>query len=302
MTAPATLTVLQVNTGPAPFDVCVVGSSNLDLVVTAPRHPVPGETLLGTAYHEYPGGKGLNQVVAASRAGARAAFVSALGDDSAGQRLAGVLADEDIDATAVQWLASTATGRALITVDAAGENSIIVIPGANADLQPAPLPDARVVLGQLEIPVAVVADAFAQARATSRVTILNPAPATALPDELLRQCTIVIPNEHEHAQLGGADRLFRLGVEAVVTTLGGDGVEVETTDGRRRIEPFAVQPIDTTGAGDAFCGSFAVAIADGADPLTAARFAAAAGAIATTRAGAVPSLPRRADIDALLAG
>ena len=133
--------MLQVNTGPAPFDVCVVGSSNLDLVVTAPRHPVPGETLIGTAYHEYPGGKGLNQVVAASRAGARAAFVSALGDDAAGQRLAGVLADEDIDATAVQWLASTATGRALITVDASGENSIVVIPGANADLQPAPLPE-----------------------------------------------------------------------------------------------------------------------------------------------------------------
>ena len=210
------------------FDVCVVGSSNLDLVVTAPRHPAPGETLLGTAYNEYPGGKGLNQVVAATRAGAAAAFVSALGDDAAGDRLAAVVADEGIDASAVQRLAGTATGRALITVDAAGENSIVVVPGANAELRPAPLPGARVVLSQLEIPIGVVTDAFTQARAVGGVTILNPAPATALPDELLSRCTIVIPNQHEHEQLGGADRLFGLGVEAVITTLGSAGVDVET--------------------------------------------------------------------------
>ncbi|HET9547156.1 MAG TPA: ribokinase [Desertimonas sp.] len=284
-----------------PFDVCVVGSSNLDLVVTAPRHPQPGETLLGTAYHEYPGGKGLNQAVAAARAGPPTTFVSALGDDAAGDRLAMVLAEEAIDATAVQRCTSTATGRALITVDHAGENSIVVVPGANAELRPAPLPDAIVVLGQLEIPMGVVADAFAQARAGGRVTILNPAPAVTLPDELLGRCTIVIPNEHEREALGGVDRCFDAGVEAVITTLGGEGVEVHTPDGHRRIPPFSVTPIDTTGAGDAFCGAFAVAIAGGADPFSAARFAAAAGALATTRAGAVPSLPRRREIEALLA-
>jgi ribokinase len=282
------------------FDVCVVGSSNLDLVVTAPRHPAPGETLLGIAYDEYPGGKGLNQVVAATRAGAAAAFVSALGDDAAGDRLAAVVADEGIDASAVQRLAGRVTGRALITVNAAGENTIVVVPGANAELRTAPLPGARVVLSQLEIPIGVVTDAFTQARAVGGVTILNPAPATALPDELLSRCTIVIPNQHEHEQLGGADRLFGLGVEAVITTLGSAGVDVESPGGRHHVAPFTVTPIDTTGAGDAFCGSFAAAIAEGVEALGAARFAAAAGAIATTRLGAVPSLPRRAEIEALL--
>jgi ribokinase len=251
-------------------------------------------------YQEYPGGKGLNQVVAARRAGGATAFVSALGDDAAGDALAAVLDGEGIDTGAVQRVAGTATGRALITVDDAGENSIVVIAGANAAVCRAPLPDARVVLGQLEIPIDVVRDAFTQGRAGHRVTILNPAPAATLPDGLLALCTVVIPNEHERQQLGGVDRLFGLGVEAVVTTLGGDGVDVVTPAGHRHVDPFAVRPIDTTGAGDAFCGAYAVAIAEGADVLDAARFAAAAGAIATTRAGAVPSLPRRAEIDALL--
>jgi ribokinase len=286
---------------PSPaFDVCVVGSSNLDLVVTAPRHPAPGETILGTAYHEYPGGKGLNQVVAARRAGATSAFVSALGDDDAGGRLAAVLADEGVDASTVQRLTATATGRAVITVDDAGENSIVVVQGANGELRPTRLPTARVVLAQLEIPMDVVVDAFAQARAAGVVTILNPAPAAALSDQLLSNCTIVIPNEHEAEQLGGADRLFSFGVEAVVTTMGGSGVVVETPRGRQHVAPFSVTPVDTTGAGDAFCGSFAVAIAEGVDALAAARFAAAAGAIATTRVGAVPSLPWRTEIDTLL--
>jgi ribokinase len=133
-------------------------------------------------------------------------------------------------------------------------------------------------------------------------TILNPAPAADLTDELLADCSIVIPNEHEYGRLGGADRLFGLGVEAVVTTLGPAGVVVETTNERRRIPAFSVTAVDTTAAGDAFCGAFAVAIAEGADPADAARFAAAAGALATTRPGAVPSLPRRSEIEALLAG
>jgi ribokinase len=288
-------------TGATTFDVCVVGSSNLDLVVSALRHPAPGETILGTEYHEYPGGKGLNQVVAARRAGGVCTFVSAIGDDDAGVHLAAVVDAEGIDRAAMQRLVGTATGRALITVDSTGENSIVVVPGANAALQAAALPAARVVLVQLEIPIDVVADALASARAVGAVTILNPAPAAELADGLLADCTIVIPNEHEYGRLGGAARLFDLGVEAVVTTLGADGVDVETPAARRRVPPFAVTPVDTTGAGDAFCGSFAVAIAEGADPLSAAHFAAAAGALATTRAGAVPSLPTRAEIEALLA-
>ena len=284
------------------FDVCVVGSANLDLVVTTARLPGPGETVSGTSYAEHAGGKGLNQAVAAARAGARCAFVAALGDDEAGDRLARVLSADDIDTTLVQRLPGTPTGRALITVDEHAENSIVVVPGANGSITPTAPAPARVVIAQLEIPVNVVLDAFAHAAAAGAVTILNPAPAHDVPDALLRNTRIVIPNQHERARLGGTDRLFALGVEVVITTMGGDGVEIVTPDGSRRVPPFPVDPVDTTGAGDAFCGAFASALARDVSLDEAVRFAAAAGALATTIEGAVPSLPRRAAVDRLLAG
>lgn len=284
------------------FDVCIVGSANLDLVVTAARLPGPGETVSGTAYAEHAGGKGLNQAVAAARAGARCAFVAALGDDEAGDRLAAVLATDGIDTALVQRVAGTPTGRALITVDENAENSIVVVPGANGAIAAAPPPPARVVMAQLEIPVEVVLDAFVQAAAAGAITILNPAPAHDVPDDLLRQTRIVIPNQHERSQLGGMDRLFALGVEVVITTMGGDGVEIVTPESAgRTVRPFPVDPVDTTGAGDAFCGSFASALARDVPLEDAVRFAAAAGALATTKHGAVPSLPWRADIDRVLA-
>jgi ribokinase len=282
------------------FDVCVVGSANLDLVVTTARLPGAGETVSGSSYAEHAGGKGLNQVVAAARAGASCAFRAALGDDGAGDLLSGVLAADRIDATNVERLDGTPTGRALITVDDGGENTIVVVPGANGAIAPAPIPRARVVIAQLEVPTGVVADAFAAAAAGGAVTVLNPAPAADVPDELLRNVRIVIPNQHERSRLGGLDRLFGLGVEVVITTLGGDGVEVATRDGTTRQPPFPVTPVDTTGAGDAFCGAFAAALAAGESTEAAVRFAAAAGALATTKPGAVPSLPHRVDIDALL--
>jgi ribokinase len=282
------------------FDVCVVGSANLDLVASTSRLPAPGETVSGIGYAEHAGGKGLNQAVAAARAGSSCAFVGALGDDDAGARLARVLADDGIDSSHVQRLSGTPTGRAVITVDGAAENTIVVVPGSNALIASGSLPRARVVLAQLEIPLAVVSDAFSQARALGAVTILNPAPAVDVPDETLRLCSIVIPNEHERAQLGGAERLFGFGVELVITTLGADGVEVIGPDERRTYPAFPVTPVDTTGAGDAFCGAFAAALASGASRHDAVRFAGAAGALATTKRGAVPSLPTRAEIDDLL--
>lgn len=282
------------------FDVCVVGSANLDLVATTPRLPSPGETVSGTAYAEHAGGKGLNQAVAAARAGASCAFIAAVGDDEAGTRLSAILVGDGIDASGVQTVEGVPTGRAVITVDASAENTIVVIPGANALMARSPVPLARVVLAQLEIPIDVVIDAFTQARAAGAVTVLNPAPAADVPDELLALCTVVIPNEHEREQLGGGKRLFALGVERVITTLGAAGVDVATAAGSHPVDAFAVEPVDTTGAGDAFCGSFATALAAGAAPSAAIRFAAAAGALATTGRGAVPSLPRRAAIDALL--
>jgi ribokinase len=211
-----------------------------------------------------------------------------------------VLAADGVDTSAVQRVAGTPSGRALITVDDAGENSIVVVAGANRELRPAPLPAAAVVLAQLEIPLGVLVVALAQAAASGATTVLNPAPAQELPDELLRHCRIVIPNAHERQALGGASRLFDLGVEVVITTLGGEGVEVGTTAGNQHVPPFDVDPVDTTGAGDAFCGSLAAELARGAPLLAAVRFAAGAGALATTKAGAVPSLPDRDAIEALL--
>ena len=284
------------------LDVCVVGSANLDLVVTAARLPGPGETVSGSSYAEHAGGKGLNQAVAAARAGARCAFVAALGHDEAGDRLAAVLSTDGIDTSLVQRIANTPTGRALITVDDDAENTIVVVPGANGVIAPTTPAAARVLIAQLEIPVGVVIDAFVQAASAGAITILNPAPAHDVPDELLRHTRIVIPNQHERAQLGGADRLFAMGVEFVITTMGGDGVEIVTPDSRRTVPPFPIDPVDTTGAGDAFCGSFASALARDVPIDDAVRFAAAAGALATTKQGAVPSLPRRADIDRVLAG
>jgi ribokinase len=185
-------------------------------------------------------------------------------------------------------------------VDERAENTIVVVPGANGEIAPAPPPPARVVVAQLESPVPVIVDAFAAASGSGAVTILNPAPAHDVPDELLRHTRIVIPNQHERDQLGGVERLFDLGVETVIVTLGGDGVAIATADSNRTVPAFPVEPVDTTGAGDAFCGAFASALARDVDLDDAVRFAAAAGALATTKHGAVPSLPRRGEIERLV--
>jgi ribokinase len=288
----------------ARFDVCVVGSANLDLVARAPRIPNPGETVLGTSYAEHAGGKGLNQAVAASRAGARTAFVGAVGDDAAGAMLLGVLAAAGVDHRAIHTSHEQPTGRALITVSDDAENSIVVVAGANGTLEPPDeLPPAAVVLAQLEVPLAVVVRAFTLARRVGARTVLNPAPARALPDDLLALTDVLVPNEHELALLGGRDRLLTAGVRALVVTLGARGAELVASDGTARLQPsFPVVPVDTTGAGDAFCGALGARLAAGDDLDGAIRWAAAAGALATTVTGAVPSLPSADAIAALLSG
>ena len=284
----------------ARIDVCVVGSANLDLVATTARHPRPGETVLGTDYAEHPGGKGLNQAVSASRSGATTAFVGAVGNDTAGALLLDVLATEHVDASGVTTVTAP-TGRALITVDEAGENSIVVIPGANSTLTAdVELPASVVVLAQLEVPIDAVVVALAAARAAGSTVILNPAPAAPLPPELIRSCHVIVPNQHELKQLGGAEQLLAGGCDAVVVTLGGEGAEVHGRAGIDRVPAFAVQVVDTTGAGDAFCGALAARVANGDDLLDAVRWATAAGALATTVRGAVPAQPTAAAIDALL--
>jgi len=286
------------------FDVVVVGSANLDLVARTLRLPGPGETVLGSGFAQHPGGKGLNQAVAAARAGATVAFVGAVGDDDAGRTLRSVAATEGIDVAGLSVADGVATGRAVITVDDRGENSIVVVPGANASAHVGDLPAATVVLAQLEVPVATVIAAFAVARTAGSRTVLNPAPVPAggLPDELLSLCDILVPNEHEVELLGGVDELLTSGVAAVVVTQGAAGVTVtEAPDTATwSVEAFEVDPVDTTGAGDAFCGALSARLAAGDDLRAAVRYAAAGGALATTTAGAVPSLPHAADIERLL--
>lgn len=281
------------------LDVLVIGSANLDLVANTPRLPKPGETVLGSHFAEHPGGKGLNQAVAAARAGASVAFVATVGDDDAGATLRSVAERDGIDVSGMVTAPGVATGRALITVDEFAENCIVVIPGANSLVSVSTLPQAAVVLAQLEVPLATVIAAFAAARAAGSRTVLNPAPVPAdgLPQELLSLCDVVVPNEHEVTLLGGVEQLVAGGVGAVVVTRGAGGVTVTdtndtaTTGTSRAIDAFDVDPIDTTGAGDAFCGTLAARLASGAGLYDAARSAAAAGALATTVAGAVPSLP-----------
>ncbi|MGA0262633.1 MAG: ribokinase [Ilumatobacteraceae bacterium] len=246
--------------GSRSFDVVVIGSANLDLVATVEHLAAPGETVIASGYAEHAGGKGLNQAVACSRSGARTAFIGCLGRDGAGDILRGVLADEGIRDFAVDT--NVPTGRALISVDEQAENSIVVVPGANHHLG-----------------IGVVDE-------------LTPG--------LLALCDVIVPNQTEVAQLGGTDALLDAGVSTVVVTLGARGIRVVTRDGAVEIPPYAVRAVDTTGAGDAACGALAASFAKGTDMITSARRAAAAGALAATRHGAVPSLPTFEQIDALV--
>lgn len=290
-------------TGATPrADVVVVGSINLDLVATTDRLPRPGETVIGTDYHEYPGGKGLNQAVAAARSGASVAMIGRVGGDDAGRHLLSLLDDEHIDRAGVRTV-SAPTGRALIGVDATAENAIIVVPGANDAVgvdDVAALPPAAALLAQLEVPVETVAAALAAARGQGAVTILNPAPGRHLPAALLALVDVLVPNEHEVELIGGVAVARDAGVGTVIVTLGARGVMVHTDDGARHVPAMTVTPVDTTAAGDAFCGSLAARLGTGATLDEAVDYARAAAALSTTVAGAVPSLPRRADVDAFL--
>ncbi|MEN9646289.1 MAG: ribokinase [Actinomycetota bacterium] len=283
------------------LDVCVVGSANLDLVATVQRLPGPGETVPSGSYAEYPGGKGLNQVVAAARAGATTAFVGAVGHDTAGEMLLGVLHDDAIDTRHVHAVAEP-TGRALIFVSDEGENCIVVVAGANDTVRADTVPAAKVYLAQLEVPVDAIERAFTAARAAGALTVLNPAPVKPVPESLLALCDIVTPNEHEVELLGGVEHLRSLGARAVVVTQGSRGATLHTAEGSQHVEPFAVAPVDTTGAGDCFSGSLCARLAAGDDMPTAMQFAAAAAALSTTVPGAVPSMPYRSAIDRLVSG
>jgi ribokinase len=287
-------------------DLSVVGSVNLDLVVTTSRLPSPGETVLGEAYAEHAGGKGLNQAIAAARAGVSTRFCGCVGDDDAGRRLRQVAAEAGLATEHIGTAPQVPTGRAIIAVSSLdGQNLILVAPGANSALSPHAAVrgsrGARVVLAQLEVPSATVMAAFAAARKRGATTVLNPAPPESVTEELLALCDFVIPNEHEARALGGAAVILAAGARHVVVTRGVQGSALSVL-GRddHAVEAFTVDAVDTTAAGDAYCGAFAAALTEGRDASCALRFASAAGALATTRTGAVPSLPLRWEIDELI--
>lgn len=284
------------------FDVVVVGSCNLDLVSTTSHLPSPGETLRAVTYAEHAGGKGLNQAVACARMGARTAFIGCVGNDSAGTMLRELLNSEGID-TSQLITVDAPTGRAFITVDASGENTIVIVAGANAHLGDTAItvPRTKVILAQLEVPRPVVIDALTQARLQNSITVLNPAPATPLSHELLSLCDIAVPNETESAALGGTQVLLGVGVTTVITTLGERGAEISNATSTTPIAPYTVDAIDTVGAGDAFTGALCAEIARGTDIQRAAQIASVAGALATTVRGAVPSLPTQAAVMSLYA-
>jgi ribokinase len=292
---------------PPPVDVCVVGSLNLDLVARVRRLPTPGETVMGSDFAEHAGGKGANQAVAAARAGARTAMIGAVGDDAAGSTLLDVVASSGVDIAGISRWAGP-TGRAMIGVDDEGENSIVVIPGANGaltthDIHAAGqcLRSARVVLMQLEVPIEVV-EAVCNEVPPETIVILNPAPAAPVPAPVLKRLDVVIPNEHELVVLGGEHALFASGVTRILVTEGARGARLVTAHGTvERIEPWPVIPVDTTAAGDAFCGVFAAWLARGASWSEAAHAAAAAGALTTTRPGAIPSLPSVGELSDMIA-
>lgn len=276
------------------MSVVVVGSINMDLVVTTPHIPTPGETVLGGSFSTLPGGKGANQAVAAARAGAAVTMVGRVGPDAFGETLQAGLVDEGIDVTHVGTEKHDPTGVALISVADTGENAIVVAPGANSMIRTVHVDDAAragvfgansYVLVQLEIPIDVMAHAAQVAHRAGSTVILNPAPAKDLPASLWEHVDVVIANETEIQQLGGIDALTAR-VATVVETLGGDGIVVHHHGEIRSIESLQVQVVDSTGAGDCFCGWFAAELAAGNDVFPAAALANVAAGLSVTRLGA----------------
>jgi len=301
------------------ISVVVVGSSNTDMILRVSRVPRPGETLLGGEYSTAAGGKGANQAVAAARAGGRVAFVARLGRDSLGDAALAGFRKEGMDLSRVVRDCGCPSGVALIFVGADGENSIGVAGGANQRLSPADvsaarelISNARVLLVQLETPLRTVEAAARLARAAGVAVILNPAPARPLPNALLRNVSILTPNETEASVLAGvrvagvpsaaraARVLIERGVGTVIVTLGARGALVATRAGVQVVPGFKVRAVDTTAAGDVFNGALAVRLAENCTLGDAVRFAHAAAAISVTRRGAQPSIPTRAEIEALL--
>lgn len=296
--------------------IVIIGSVNMDLVLRVPRMPLPGETLAGDKFMTIPGGKGANQAVACARLaapGTSVAMVACVGDDAFGGQMRDSITACGIDDRYIDEVAGEATGIASIMVDANAQNSIVIAAGANGRLDVERIERARplieqasIVLLQLEVPMPTVIHSIELAHALGKTVVLNPAPAQALPRELLQKIDYLILNEIEAAMLAEeqsedipllARKLHALGARNVVVTLGEKGVYGSFADGQQRHLPARkVQAVDTTAAGDTFIGGFIGAVAQGHDQFDAIAYAQAAAALSVTRVGAQTSIPTRDEV------
>jgi len=302
--------------------IAVVGSLNADFVFTTQRFPAPGETVTGKDFAVFGGGKGANQAFAAARLGGRVGMLGQVGNDAHATWLKENLAAAGVDVSGVLTDPAVSSGVAVIGIDGSGQNQIVVVPGANGTFSverlkasAAALAGAALVLLQLEIPLETVAAAARQARQAGATVILDPAPARPLSAELLRCVDYLTPNETELATLTGtavggsmnraevterSHQLRQLGADKVIVKMGAAGALLVTGSGEHFWPALAVEMVDSTAAGDAFNGAFAVALAEGKTDIEAGRFAAAAAACSVTRRGAQPSMPARGEVEALL--
>jgi ribokinase len=302
--------------------IVVVGSINMDLVAHTHAIPVPGQTVIGTDFDTTPGGKGANQAVAAARLGYPVEMIGAVGAPSEnnadvfGAALIENLKNAGVGTASVERIAGP-SGVAPILVDDQGQNSIVVVPGANGKVTPglvdryaALIRSAGMVLCQLELPLVTVSAVLELCAQAGTPVMLDPAPAAPLPSVTFKQVAWFTPNETEAALYTGSElaveaaarELLAKGLRGVVLKRGSEGAYLTTADGKSGwIKPFAVKAIDTVGAGDCFNGAFAVGLLEGLDPFAAARFASAAAAISVTRKGAQASMPSRTEVDAFLA-
>jgi ribokinase len=298
--------------------VVVVGSINLDLVAVAPRIPRPGETIAGSTFQTFPGGKGANQAVAAAKLGAPVSMVGKVGNDDFAPRLKNNLQNCGVDVSAVSC-ASGPSGVALINIDQDGRNAITIIAGANGEITPADVDvnlsvirSAGILLTQLEIPLQTTIYLSEVAHRERIPLMLDPAPAQPLPAALFSNVEWLTPNETEACSLLGnsgqqildnevrstADRLLRLGSRNVILKLGDRGCYVALADGTRALIPaHEVRAVDTTAAGDAFNGAFAVGVLQGKSPIESAHYASAVSAISVTRSGAQASMPTVTEVE-----
>jgi ribokinase len=302
--------------------IAVVGSLNADFVYTAQRFPAPGETVTGNDFAVFAGGKGANQAFAAARLGGRVNMLGQVGNDTHATWLKENLAGAGVNVSGVLTDPAVSSGVAVIGIDGSGQNQIVVVPGSNGTFSvdrlsasAGALAGAALVLLQLEIPLETVAAAAWRAKEAGATVILDPAPAHSLPSELLHSVDYLTPNETELAALTGgpigagqsraeiaarAQRLRQLGAAKVLVKMGAAGALVVSGTGEHFWPAFAVEAVDSTAAGDAFNGAFAAALAEGRPEIEAGRFAAAAAGCSVTRRGAQPSMPSRAEVEALL--